>query len=302
MNAWERVGTLSPSRGYQSGLFFNNRAFLIAGAENDGAVGLLNRVDASLDGKTMVTIDANPTGLTTRAYASEVVFDEKMWIVCGSDTAGNPLTDVLCSADGIKWTKVFDAPQGLIGHRIVAFGTPRIEIVVCGGMEAGGNYADIVVRGVNGVNYTSVTPAGEMWAGRALHGLLVYKGKLWLFGGVSRDGQGNNIFYNDVWWTDDLQHWHRAIEHAPWSARAAFGYCEWDERMWVIGGNTGVDPRTQQEALDHEVWFSRDGSTWKQAFDFPTGVAYTSAIVVENKIHVYGGYGNKDYIYKMNLG
>jgi N-acetylneuraminic acid mutarotase len=223
-------------------------------------------------------------GLSAREYPAACVFDGKMF-VSGGNQGATYLGDVLMSTTGKSWETVYDnIPGGLSGHSMLEFDK---KLVVMGGYS-GSSYNNQIRTSPDGRNWTLVTTIGPMWAERDGMAAMAYKGKLWIFGGYD----GSNEF-NDVWWTDDLVHWHQAIEHAPWEARSEHGYCIFDERMWLFGGD-GDDLYT-------DVWFTRDGSTWERGFDLPYHVCETFATVIENKVHLIGGYNNQA-ILKMNLG
>jgi hypothetical protein len=294
MDAWELVRySAAYDLAYHAGVKYNNRIITIGGLFNGVASNLIMESSSGYNAKVDIL---NPTGLPVRSNHAACVFDERKWVTGGLD-GQTLLTDILFSRDGKSWETTYNAAEGLYDHRLVAFGNPRIELVNLGGISTSGEYINIIIHSPNGKHWSTVNTVGTMWSARAGFGALVYKNKLWVFGGTN--GQDD---YNDVWYTDDLIHWHLAIEHAPWHERAYFGYCEWDERMWVIAGS-GNNYRGQGGSTSYkDVWFSRDGTAWEQAFDFPTELSFTYAEPLENLIHVAGGVGNEHSIYKMRMG
>jgi len=285
MDAWQIVRTLPSPIEAHAGVFFDNRACLMCGYDTDLSIDL--SVFASIqNGINNEYLLINVDGLSAREYHAACVFDNKMF-VCGGVSDGSLilLGDVLQSTTGKSWETIYDGiPGGIVAHSMIAFDN---KLVVFGGYS-GSDYSNQIRTSPDGKNWTLVTTIGTMWSARESMAAVVYKGKLWIYGGY--DG---NTELNDVWWTDDLVHWHRAIEHAPWQARSEHGFCVWDERMWLFGGD-GDD-------LFTDVWFSRDGSTWERGFDLPHHVCETFAVVLENKVHIIGGYNNQ-YILRMNLG
>lgn len=283
MDAWEIVRTLPNPIESHAGVVFDNRACIICGYDNTlgDDLSLFASIQNGINNETLLL---NVEGLSARQYPAACVFDNKMF-VSGGAHGMNIFGDVLMSSTGKSWETVYNnIPGGLTGHSMIAFNN---KLVVMGGFS-GFSYNNQIRTSPDGRNWTLVTTIGNMWEARDGMAAVVYKGKLWIYGGY--DGVAE---FNDVWWTDNLVHWHRAIEHAPWEARSEHGYCVWDERMWLFGGD-GND-------LFTDVWFSRDGSTWERGFDLPHHVCETFAAVVENKIHLFGGYNNP-YLLKMNLG
>ena len=284
MDAWQVVRALPNPVESHAGVFFDNRACLICGYDSNISQNL--SLFASIqNGINNETIMMNVEGLSAREYPAACVFDGKMF-VSGGLNGQIVLGDVLQSTTGKSWETIFNnMPGGVFGHAMLEFDK---KLVVMGGHAGVGGYLNNIHTSPDGRNWSEVLPIGPMWAAREGMAALVYKGKLWIYGGYD----GSNEF-NDVWWTEDLIHWHRAIEHAPWGARSEAGYCVFDERMWIFGGDG--------DNLFTDVWFSRDGSTWERGFDLPYHVCETFATVIENKVHLIAGYNNQA-ILKMNLG
>jgi hypothetical protein len=293
MNPWELVYNHVDGISYHGGVVYDNRIYSIGGligAANSAAIG------SSPNGRISDTVVINPTGLSVRRGAVACMFDNRVFIVGGYNGVTGK-DDVLVSKDLKSWETLFNSPSTIYSHRMVVFGNPRVKLVFVGGYCVEDNaYLDNIFTSSDGRNWEEVHPIGPMWSRRSGHGLLVYKGKLWLFGGHIA-----TVSYNDVWWTDDLIHWHLALADAPWSARQHFGFCVWDERMWLIGGES-ADPRGQGLTYSRETWYTRDGSTWKQAFDFPTDLSRTFVGVVDNRMLVVCGRGNEHGVYQLNLG
>lgn len=293
VSAWELAFTSPISLSRQSGVEYNKRISTIGGLSGLTSVAVIG---SSPSGRIADTILMTPTGFSSRNSHASCVFDNRVF-VSGGTSGVTGLADVLVSKDLKSWERLYTAPTSFSSHRMVAFGNPLVKLVIIGGYRLVGNtYLNDIRTSSDGRNWTVVTPIGTMWSARSGFGLLVYKGKLWLFG-----GHNGTVDFHDVWWTDDLIHWHEALSVTPWSARCHFGYAVWDERMWLIGGET-YDPRGQGVTYSRETWYSRDGSTWKQAFDFPTALSRTYVGVVDNRMFVCQGVGNLNSVYQMNLG
>lgn len=293
MDAWELVHTFSTPLAYHAGVIYDNRAVSIGGVSEGNYVPWIVQ---SRTGVVLERTHRNPTGMTARARAAACVFNGRIF-VHGGFAGGACFSDVLASQNTEKCEDMNGNSGGLMNHRMVAFGNTRVKLVSLGGYN-GSNFFDHIYQSVDGRVWERVTVPGTMWSARSGFGAVVYKNKLWVYGGCDALND-----YNDVWWTDDLIHWHRALEHAPWTPRSDFGFCEWDERIWVMAGKhysgRGMGGATTG---DRDVWFSRDGSTWEQAFDFPSVCSHTFMGVIDNMIHVFGGVGNEQNIYRMRLG
>jgi N-acetylneuraminic acid mutarotase len=295
MNAWELVHTSPIPLAYHAGVIYDNRAISIGGVSNGNYVPWVVQTQ---EGTILQTL-STPTGMTSRARAAACVFNNRIF-VSGGFAGGACFKDILSSQNLRKWEDSLtdDIPaEGLMNHRHVAFGNTRVKLVSLGGYN-GSEFLNNIYQSVDGRVWEEVAVQGSQWSDRSGFGAVVYKNKLWIYGGCDALND-----YNDVWWTDDLIHWHRALEHAPWSVRSDFGFCEWDERIWVMAGKH-YSGRGQGGATtgDRDVWFSRDGSTWEQAFDFPSDCSHTFMGVIDNMIHVFGGVGNEQNIYRMRLG
>lgn len=132
------------------------------------------------------------------------------------------------------------------------------------------------------------------WEKRDSHEVLVYKDKIWLFGGVNGSdyvispgviGYNEAPHFSDVWVSDDGINWNLVTEKAGWGERRSIQAVVFKDKMWII---PGWGPRT---GLKSEVWSSEDGKFWK----LETGKAPWPAreggqlVVFQNKIWLIGG-------------
>jgi hypothetical protein len=296
MEPWERIVEPAVPLQLHAGMRYNGRIVSTGGVSNGTPVSWFIATDNAYRYERV----ENPEGFPARFSHAACVFDGRMW-VSGGVVAGAIERNVIVSQDGKSWEVIHnEAPDGYYGHRMLAFGDQKEALVILGGFNAT-NAMNEVIRTSNGRNWEDIDVFGDMWANRAYFGALVYKGKLWVFGGINE----HNVSFNDVWWTDDLRHWHLGNANCPWLARSAFAYCEFDERMWIIGGKVYASGRQNYNYLS-DVWFSRDGTVWEQSFDFPTSLAHTHADECNRKLHVFegllGGSGVNTGIYRQNIG
>ena len=147
-----------------------------------------------------------------------------------------------------------------------------------------------VIRSYPAPGWEEVTHAVP-WLPRDSSGELVFKDRMWLFGGFtpemvndiwsSADGETWThesdlpsesgidrpiafVYRERMWVTDvignlyasaDGKEWDCMCEDAPWKGRNSAGAVVFKERMWVMGGS-------QDGQLLNDVWSSSDGETW----------------------------------------
>ena len=106
------------------------------------------------------------------------------------------------------------------------------------------------------------------WPVRGGQTLVVYRDRLWLFGGANHiaDDRSPDGFLNDVWVSDDGISWTRVTEAAPWSPRDKAGVVVFKDELYLLGGQGTAD-----------VWRSSNGRDWIHWWPRPTGaLAMTS--------------------------
>ena len=222
--------------------------------------------------------------------------------------------------EGSKWSKRTD-------HTSVVFDPDGSgeRIWLLGGYD-GKNYLNDVWSSVDGANWTESTPPGEAtkdtdggdgtaanwWTARSGHTSVVFKGKIWVMGGVE-----DRKDLNDVWSSVDGANW---TESTPpndtdgntvakstsgnnknwWAARelhtsVVFPLKGNAKKIWVLGGIGN--------SRYADVWSSADGASWVEesaqvgARNVGWGGRYRhshASAVFKDKIWVIGGPGSED--------
>jgi leucine-zipper-like transcriptional regulator 1 len=119
---------------------------------------------------------------------------------------------------------------------------------------------------------------------RFYHSALVFDKRIWILGGISKDGRSNEIVYTydgTVWVsTNSSEHWSPRDEHTS---------IVFQNKIWVMGGYDG-------DRSTNDVWYSSDGINWTNAnvSDHWSPRYSHQTVVFENKIWVLGGYGNSN--------
>ncbi len=118
---------------------------------------------------------------------------------------------------------------------------------------------------------------------RGGHASVVFKGKMWVIGGISEDG-----IMNDVWASEEGKNWELVTPAAGFPEAVLHTATVFDNKIWVIGGYSDI-------GYNNDVWFSEDGATWTQAATSvwnKTGLLVgLKVITFNNKLWVIGGVG-----------
>ena len=132
------------------------------------------------------------------------------------------------------------------------------------------------------------------------HRIIAFNDYLWLLGGWRGNNQdilpGGDVWTSQVWRTQDGIHWEN-MGDAPWAPRHGFGCVVFQDKLWVIGGDSHTD-----------VWNTPDGIRWTRVNDnlpwapryFPYVVAYKDRLWVisgQNLGHFDGYYEKNDDIW-----
>jgi hypothetical protein len=130
------------------------------------------------------------------------------------------------------------------------------------------------------------------FVGRDLHRTFVWKDKLWLLGGTTR----NNGYIKDVWNTEDGKNWNLVTENADWGElKNGQSHIVFKDKLWTMGGfvygYTPWNPDPGSVVADMGIYSSSDGIHWdKHADTAPWGERYQPALVEFNgKLWLMGG-------------
>ncbi|MBX2992003.1 MAG: hypothetical protein KF749_12675 [Bacteroidetes bacterium] len=208
-----------------------NQAFLDY-VEFKGAVYALGTFEGNIERFTQTSQIARTTdfknweilaaesNLPKRFFYHPFVFQDKIWIIGGGDTAGS-YADAWVSTDAVRWTKVADnLPFGTEGgKRFVVFKNKLYML-----------RHDVWVSS-DGVEWTMLTPniaQGDIFG----YSVEVFDDKIWLIG-CSRNGR----FRSEVLYSSDGITWKE--ERAPWSPRGATATCIFRNQIIMTGGKYG---------------------------------------------------------------
>ncbi len=122
------------------------------------------------------------------------------------------------------------------------------------------------------------------WSPRAFHQAVVFKDRMWLFGG------GNYLpdyaAHNDVWSSSDGIEWTLENDNPPWPPRLWFSAAVYRDHIWVLGG-WAKGPDNYADA-----WVSVDGIHWHPVNQLvPWKARHAQSIYVHNdQLWIAGGH------------
>lgn len=246
---------------------------------------------------TPVTLHAS---FAARDGAGALVFRDRMWLLGGwnpKDPEHFPRvtnSEVWSSADGLHWelaTK--EAPWE--GRHTAGYVVHQGRMWIVGGDPNRGHYQNDVWNSADGIHWDCVT-TNLPWRDRVLHHTVTFQNKIWVIGGQNMPimiNEPEDIFYSDVWNSEDGIHWQRVADNLPWGPRGMIGgQAVFKDRIWLLGGGTYDTPRHPHRIYYNDVWSSPDGRRWEKGTDAAPWSArqYLDVAVFDGCLWVIAGY------------
>lgn len=127
------------------------------------------------------------------------------------------------------------------------------------------------------------------WRPRDSQGEVVYRNKLWIFGGWFDSYAAPP---RDVWSSADGALWELVQATAPWKHSDLSMSIVFDDKMWFMGG--WYNGRLEGHSASNQVWSSTDGAKWEQA---TANAGWTpriaaATVVFKDKMWLLGGTEN----------
>lgn len=212
----------------------------LPGAENS------NKVWSSPDGADW-TLESEAAGWCPRVSPCFAVFKDRMWVFGGTenfylDNDDTLKNDVWSSVDGKEWTLEIEHaawPKRTHAQAVVFDG--KLWIMGGGRWHPETVPMNDVWCSEDGVNWTQVTAAAP-WEPRMWFSLVVYRDRMWVLGGWSRE-HGN---FGDVWTSTDGVNWTELRSDVIWTNRHEHSALVFQDKLWVYGGYA--------DKLSSEVW------------------------------------------------
>jgi hypothetical protein len=182
---------------------------------------------------------------------SALVFDNKMWIIGGTNQTGE-LTDVWSSPDGITWTCMNNSAgfPDQDSFRAVVYDNKMWVIAE----SRTGEKKNDVWYSSDGTIWVHVTDTPG-FSCREDFSLLVFDNRMWVIG-----GNKGTLWKNDVWYSSDGLNWSCANASAAFPGRQNHASFVFNNRMWIVGGTIG-----SCWLWSNDVWSSGDGIIWTPA-------------------------------------
>ena len=250
---WNQIAAMAPWRHSDLAmtLTFDQRMWLFGGWYNGRLPdhSASNEVWFSRDGKAWEKATSS-AGWTPRIAAGAVAFQDKMWLLGGTEDyyfgdEKSLRNDVWYSKDGKEWSLATEhaewSPRAYL--QAVAW-NGRIYVL------GGGNYVpqyfarNDVWSSADGVHWTRETDAAP-WSPRLWFSSVTYRDRIWVLGGWSQvDKSGKN--WGDVWYSPNGRDWQEFKSDVIWKARHEHSALVFRDKIWVLGGHA--------QPLSSEVW------------------------------------------------
>lgn len=151
---------------------------------------------------------------------------------------------------------------------------------------------------INGQAWTLVKPntfadgvynPATDWEGRHTAGYAVHDNKMWIIGGDANQGH----YQNDVWNSTDGATWTRVTDNVPWGPRVLQYTIEFNNKIWIMGGQTLPQFAPAPETFYRDIWNTSDGVNWQQVTPndpfWPQRGLIGGAAVMNGRMWVLGG-------------
>ena len=140
------------------------------------------------------------------------------------------------------------------------------------------------------VDWVKVTDRAA-WRPRDSQGEVVYRDKMWIFGGWFDSFQPAP---RDVWNSADGRTWTLVTSTAGWTSSDIPMTLVFQDKMWFMGG--WYNGRLPGHQPSREVWWSSDGARWEQAKPAAWSARMgAGAVVFKNRMWILGG--TEDYLF-----
>ena len=134
--------------------------------------------------------------------------------------------------------------------------------------------------------------AAAGWQARDSQGEVVYKNRIWLFGGWFNSFEAPP---RDVWNSADGRSWTLVTKNAPWLHSDLPMSITFKNRMWMMGG--WYNGRLPGHSASAAVWSSKDGANWAKETENAGWSPRIAAAVVEFKGRMWVLGGTEDYYF-----
>lgn len=141
----------------------------------------------------------------------------------------------------------------------------------------------------DGIEWKRVSPAAE-FKHSDFAMTTVFQDKMWVIGGWHGGRLPHASASNQTWSSTDGLTWKQETSGAAWTPRMAGALVVFKDQLLLLGGIQKYYYGNEQD-LKNDVWSTKDGVKWDQVTNNAGWKprAYHQAVVLDNKIYVYGG-------------
>lgn len=182
------------------------------------------------------SVIAERSNLPERFFYHPFVFNDKIWIIGGSNGA-DQFSDIWNSDDGVKWKKIADnLPFGKRENSQFVLLNNKIYML-----------NNDVWSSTDGINWKKETD--EIFPGENIFGYaaVVFDHRIWLLG-CNRNGK----FKSEILVSGDGRKW--TAQQAPWSPRGGIAACVFKGKIIMTGGKYGGTPDKPEFIYSNDVW------------------------------------------------
>ena len=210
-------------------LTYDNKMWVIGGRTLLGPSAIKEDIWSSENGLVWNQVTANASFGGKTSFGA-TVFDNKMWVIGGTDENFDQTNDVWHSQNGANWTQVTAAANfsKRTGHAVITF---KGKIWVIGGFDDSGRKNDVWFSS-NGTVWTEATSEAAFPA-RNSHTATVFDNKIWIVGGITGESGDET---NDVWYSDNGIDWEQVQVSDSFPPRAQHTAAVFNNQLWIIGG------------------------------------------------------------------
>jgi hypothetical protein len=242
-------------------IVFQDKMWMMGGWYNGRLPGhsASNEVWSSTDGENWKQETAK-AGWTPRIASGLVEFHGRMYLLGGLENYyfGDDKSlknDVWSSADGKDW-KLETADAGWSPRAYHQAVVLNDKIYVFGGGNYVPNYQakNDVWSSSDGVKWTRETEAAA-WSPRIWFSSAIYRNRMWVLGGWSKEPGVGATNLGDVWHSADGKNWERLQTKTMWTKRHEHSVFVMNDKLWFAGGHA--------QPLSAQVWSLHLPENWK---------------------------------------
>lgn len=256
---------------------FNGKVWAIGGDDSyTTGSSYTNAVWNSDDGVAWASVASNLTG--DRCGHTLTVFDGKLWLIGGENTAGEWYGDIWWTTDGSNWINTFlIAPFGEVTyHQTLVFNGKMY--VIAGSIVTENTFVQSTIDGNTWVEETN-----NAFSGRVNQGGFVFDGAMYVLGGENIAG----VKLNEIWKSENGSNWSLLPQNTSvfpglnWHTATVY-----NNKVWVVGGRTAtsVYTNTIYASLNFEDWIRYDGINPLDP------VTKHATLFYDDALWVFGGY------------